>query len=402
MKTTDNSANEINAPDEKLSQNDSVHNSAAKENKFAKFMDKKSVGIVISILQCVLYICVIVFVSYYLATYIIGVANDVFAFNKEPVEYTITIDENSTVSSIANDLAKNNIIDYPSVFKLYSKLRKDNGVFLLGSFTVNASMDYDAIRSTLKYKKSDVSDIRLTIPEGYTVDQIIDLLVENNIGTRQRYVEVINNYDFKFDFLPAMETLNPDRDYRLEGYLFPDTYDFNPTESEETVISKFLRNFKNKFELQYYDKAQKLGMSVDEVIILASIVEKEAKFDSDYEQISSVFHNRLNHSDKFPRLESCATINYFLEEHATVVTDEMTAIENPYNTYLHDGLTPGPICNPGAEAIAYAFYPDTKSKYYYFVSSNDGETLYAATFAEHQKNIAIANAANEAAKKGGK
>lgn len=366
-----------------------------------KIKDKKpkaSTAIILNLLQCVLYIGAVVLVSYLLATNFIKMANDVFAFKKDDdVKYTITLGEYATLDQIADELGHNKIIKYPSIFKLYSKVKKDNGRFLVGSFELDSSMDYDTIRAILKTKRVELNDVRLTIPEGYTVDQIIDMLVEKNIGSREKYVDVINNYDFKYDFLPAMENIRSDRTYRLEGYLFPDTYDFSPTESEVEVISKFLRNFKTKFEAQYFEKARKLNMSVDDVIILASIVEKEAKLATDYELISSVFHNRLNNSRAFPRLESNATINYVLKEHTNEFTQQMLDLDNPYNTCKFQGLPPGPICNPGVDAIAYAFYPEKTSYYYFVANESTGETLYASNYAQHQSNVAKVKRAQKTA-----
>ena len=368
-----------------------------KDKKNKKTKEKTYVSVILSFVQSILYIGFIVGVSYFLAINIVKIANDVFAFKKdESVNYTITLNQYSNIDTIANELEENNIIEYANVFKLYSKLRKDNGKFLTGSIALNAGMDYDTIRDNLKYETVEVKDVRITIPEGFTINQIIDLLVANGIGEKDKYIDVINNYDFEFDFLPAKESLDPNRDYRLEGYLFPDTYDFAPKESEVEVINKFLRNFKVKFEQQYYARAKKLNMSIDEVITLASIVEKEAKIATDYELIASVFHNRLN-STAFPRLESDATINYFLDKPTTDITQEMLDMNNPYNTYRIKGLPPGPICNPGYEAIAYSFYPES-TKYYYFVSQYDGTTYYSTNYAQHQKNIAKVKKFNDSYK----
>lgn len=370
----------------------------SKEVKTKKKGKKAYIPVIISFAQCILYIAFIVGISYFIATTLVKWANDVFAFKKaDDVTYTIVLGEYATLDKIAAELENNGIIEYGNVFKLYSKLRNDNGKYLTGSIELNSQMDYDTIRDKLKYKSIEVKEIRITIPEGFSCKQIIELLVENGIGEKEEYERVINTYDFEFDFLPAMEAMDDRRDYRLEGYLFPDTYDFTPLESEVEVINKFLRNFKVKFEEQYYVRAQKLGMSVDDLIILASIIEKEAKIATDYELISSVFHNRLK-SSSFPRLESDATINYFLDEPTTDISQEMLDMNNPYNTYRYEGLPPGPICNPGYEAIAYAFYPDS-TNYYYFVSSNDGTTYYATNYAQHLKNIATVKKANDAMKK---
>ena len=353
-----------------------------------------AVTVTINIFQCLFYIIFVVGLSVYLGVNIINIANDVFALKKEEASYTITLNENTTITEISEKLEENKIIKYGKVFELYcTLLRKDNGEFLTGDVEINSSMDYDAIRAKLKYKNTETKVVRLVIPEGYTVEQIVDLLVSNGIGEKNKYIEVINNYDFEFDFIPAIEALKDGRTYRLEGYLFPDTYDFATNEKEETVIYKFLSNFQRKFEKEYYNRAQELGMTVDEVLTLASMIEREVRIATDYELVSSVFHNRLK-SNTLKKLESDATINYFLEEHTKDLTAEHLSIDNPYNTYMYEGLPPGPICNPGVEAIAYAFYPVT-TKYYFFVSQDDGTTLYAETKAQHEVNKEIARRANE-------
>ena len=144
-------------------------------------------------------------------------------------------------------------------------------------------------------------------------------------------------------------------------------------------------------------RTEALGYSVDEIITLSSIIEKEAKFSSDLSLISSVFHNRLNHAKKYPFLQSDATIAYAMQ-HMTGMRPSSKDIkidyESPYNTYLHEGLTPGPISNPGYSAMAAALYP-SQTGYYYFVSYDSGYTLYAETLADHQANVELVKNASD-------
>ena len=241
--------------------------------------------------------------------------------------------------------------------------------------------------------------MRVTVPEGYTVDQIIELLVSKGIGEREKYVEAINEYPYKHEFVRALEELGyPEtRKYRLEGYLYPDTYDFYQDDEEYLVINKFLNNFQQKFwssyKSVYAEDIEALGFTFDDVITLASMVQAEAKYASDFEAISYVFHNRLKHSDTFPKLESDATIQYVLSERKEDLTGADLAVDSPYNTYLYEGLPPGAICNPGIDAITTAIYPappTTESgqtiNAYFFVSNKKGTTYYAVTSAEHEAN----------------
>lgn len=165
--------------------------------------------------------------------------------------------------------------------------------------------------------------------------------------------------------------------------MFPDTYDFFTDESEISVINKLLSNFDVKMESVYYDRADELGMSVDEVIILASIIEKEAVHASDLSLMASVFHNRLK---KGMRLDSDATVMYALPERKTSLTKQDLEIDSPYNTYKRTGLTPGAISNPGIEAINAAFYPDS-TNYYYFFSLKSGDTVYSTTYDQHSSRL---------------
>ena len=229
--------------------------------------------------------------------------------------------------------------------------------------------------------------MRITIPEGYTVDEIINLFTENGIGTREGFIEAINNYDFDFDFVRALDEADlTGRTYRLEGYLYPDTYEFYKSSSEVTVIYKMLNRFDVIFSEDFYEKAAEHGYSVDQIMTLASMIEKEARYANDYETVSSVFHNRLNNSD-FPRLESDATIMYAIQvrdgERKSSLTGEDLNYDTPYNSYMYEGLPPGPIANPGYEAITCALWP-AKTKYYYFVSDNYGNTYFSRTNREHE------------------
>ncbi len=351
-------------------------------------------GALTSVMKAIIYIVFVLVVSGFLSYFGISVCNDVFAFVKSDDETEIIIPEFATLNDIAEILKENDIISFPSVFKLYAKLRRDSGEYLAGQYTVTPSMNYDMLLSDFKPQVKPRAEVSMTIPEGYSIDQIIELFVSKGMGTRKGFEDVIDYGDFsQYNlnwFIAEIDaSKSPDRKYRLEGYLFPDTYYFYSDSDEYTIIYKMLRNFYTKFDESYKTRCQELGYTVDEIITLASMVQAEAKFASEYSSVSSVFHNRLN--DKSPnsptqrRLESDPTVQYLLPEHKSILTQADTAIESPYNTYIHKGLPPGPICNPGLNAIQYALYP-AETDYLFFVAKSNGYHKFAVTYDEHIMN----------------
>ncbi len=364
----------------------------AKENKEKKAnLSKAGAEMMSSAIKALIYIVLVVVVSIFLSILIIRVGNDIFALVKSEEVIDITIPEDATIDDVAEILHENSIISFPGIFKLYAGIKDDNGEFLAGDYSVSPSMSYDELRSAFKPKVATGTSW-ITFPEGSTCDEIISILVSYGIGTREGYIDVINNYDFSSYWFVAELPENPDRYYRLEGYLFPDTYEFYNSSSEVTVINKMLSRFNEVFVTDYRTKAEELGFTVDEIITLASIVEKEAGSSADFRNISSVFHNRLKNTGRFPKLESDATVIYAMQVLAggvrpDTVTPEDLKLNNPYNSYLNNGLTPGAIANPSISAIRYALYP-ADTNYYYFVADKSGNTLFASDLKGHEQNIA--------------
>ncbi len=354
---------------------------------------------IISVIKAITYIVSVVVVSVFLAVFIILVGNDVYAFVKDESVIDVTVPEYATLNDISILLSENGIIEYPTVFKVYANLKKDDGKYIAGTYPLSPMMNYDELLMAFKPKKPTGTS-RITIPEGYTTDQIIDLFVSKGIGTREKYVEVINHYDFDYWFIDKLEESGwkEGRYYRLDGYLFPDTYEFYNASTEEVVIGKLLKRFNEVFIEAYAIKAEQLGYTVDEILTLASMVEKEGGTQSDFFNISSVFTNRLNNAARYPFLESDATIVYAIEhdtgEHVNP-TREHLSYESPYNTHTNKGLPPGPIANPSASAIRAALYP-ADTKYFFFVSASATVTYYAETLDEHNANVARAAAGGTA------
>lgn len=369
-----------------INQNDvSAEAQKNKKEKPARRERGEGTNTVISIVKAIVYIMFVLVVSAFLAVGIIKVGNDVFAFVKSDEIIEVTIPEGAARDDVAKILADNNVISYPKIFSIYSKLRKDDGEYLAGTYSVSPMMNYDALIAEFK-PKTVYGTCKITIPEGYTTDEIIDLFLEAGIGTREGYVDVIQNGDFDYWFVKELEDggINPDRIYRLDGYLFPDTYEFYLNSSEWTVINKLLKRFSQIFTKEYRDQCDVLGYTVDEIVTLASIIEKEAASPSEFFLVSSVFHNRLNAPQSYPCFESDATVVYAIQHETGERTVDLN-YDTQYNTYKHAGFTPGPISSPSASAMLAALSPQS-SNYYFFVSHNN-VTYFSSTKAEHDAYI---------------
>lgn len=342
-----------------------------------------------SLIKAMVYIVLVIGVSVAISLTVINVSNDIFAFVKSDNSVNITVTEETTLPELAKELKDAGIIKYEKLFQFYSKLRKKSEDYYAGTYTVSANSSYDVLIATFNSTNKTKETVSITIPEGKTVDQIIEIFLSYGIGTKQGFIEAINYYDFDYWFVDELEGNLPEgRTYRLEGYLYPDTYYFFTDSSEVTVIDKILKNFNKKFTDAYRDRCAELGYSVDEIVRLASIIQKEAIYSSEFATISSVFHNRMNNpAESNGRLDSDATIQYILTERKDELTAEDIAIDNPYNTRKYPGLTPGAISNPGLDAIYAALYPET-TDYYYFLAISDGTTVFAKTYSEHSSNIA--------------
>jgi UPF0755 protein len=328
-----------------------------------------------------LYILFVIGVSLLLSIVAIFSVNDFCAFVKDDVDIDVRVTESTTVSALAHSLDETGIINYNHLFGLYVKLADKDGQVNVGTYTLNPTMDYNQIIRTLKGTDSSSNTVNVTIPEGYTIEQIRQTLIDAGVCTAEDLDEALNNYNFKHEFLQSML---PAKENWLEGYLFPDTYTFYQNNSGVKTINKMLNNFNNQYDEKIKEGADKLGYSMQEVVIIASMIEREAKLDDEFARISGVIYNRL-HSSNFPYLQIDATIQYAVG-HKETLTEEDLKVDSPYNTYTHQGLPPGPICNPGYTALYAATHPE-EHNYYYYVAVPDGSHLFASSQSEHQKNI---------------
>lgn len=242
--------------------------------------------------------------------------------------------------------------------------------------------------SDLQPVKTTSNVVRVTFPEGSTVSQIALLLEEKGVCSAAEFMAEANNPLNLEGFTFSIS--NPEeRSFLLEGYLFPDTYEFYRNESAASAIKRFLKNSQAKLTNSIAARSSELGYTVDEILTLASIIQEEAGDPSEMGKVSSVLHNRLN-SDRFPRLQ-CDVATFYLRDYVKPYVDEARyeKLVDLYNTYNCENLPAGPITNSGIDAVNAALYPE-ETDYYFFVTDSAGAYLYAETWNEHQENCDIA------------
>ncbi len=313
-----------------------------------------------------------------------------FAFMLSPVSNTaqnknVTIPSGSSLSEISSILKENGLIRSAVFYKLYIYVQGKQDDLHSGSYIFDTSMSSSVITEKL-VKGAVRPTATITIREGYDLNRIASYLEEEGLFSADEFLSEIKNdfayYKAEYRFL---DSVPEDREYKLEGYLFGDTYEVYSDSTPAEVIIKMLDRFDDIFKEEYYDRCTQLGYSVDQVVTMASIVEREGILDSDLPSIASVFYNRLNAG---MRLQSCATLQYIYKDYQFTFTNSQMEVDSPYNTYLYSGLPAGPISNFRSSALEAALYPATTG-YYYFCSKNDGTggTAFAATLDEHEANI---------------
>lgn len=310
-----------------------------------------------------------------------------------PDAIMIVIKSGSDTTDIADLLSENGVIKNTFAYKFMSKINGFDGQYKSGTHFVKADMSYDEIMYLLTREPQTV---KVTFPEGLTYREVKAKLVEAGVLFDETVLDkMVNNPSqfLEYAFVTQIP-LNEDREWLLQGYLFPDTYEFDMNTTEESIIRTFLDNAKAHLTNEIYERAEAIGMTVDQVITLAAVIEKEAGRADEMDLIAGVFMNRLNAANHGTgkRLESDATINYIKKEMgltaSLTITNEDKSVESGYNTYLNPGLPVGPICSPGMDAITSVLYP-AKHNYYYFVSKNDetGSSAFATTQDQHFNNV---------------
>ncbi len=330
-------------------------------------------------------------------------AADVLAFGRPDQNITITITADDTIDTVTDKLFEAGLIKYKELFKLYADLAKADQKINAGTFTLNTRYDYHALVSGLRVSSSDRSTVEVVIPEGYTCAQIFALLEEKGVST----VEILENYASTSEFAsyPFLEGVARGTKYCLEGYMYPNTYEFYTNDTPQRIFHKFLSSFadnvdeellvhlatlnetmaakmrKHGYGQSYIDQNK---LTLHDVITMASIVQKESAHSGENYDIASVFYNRLANAANYPYLNSDATVVY---AHGGSTENLDYALNSPYNTYVVKGLPAGPISNPGLSAIMASLSPADTNYYYFVMDPSVGEHLFSVTLKEHEDKV---------------
>ena len=299
-----------------------------------------------------------------------------------------TIPYGATTVDIAQLLKGKGYLKNTQQFRIISKLIGFDGLYKAGRYMLTKDMNDYALMMRLTEEPMKNPSIDIRIPEGLTVSELADTLAAQKLITREKFILLCKMRLTQFTFQKEL-TVKETRIYPLEGYLYPDTYKMDSGWDEEKLVLRMLDEFDRNFTDDDRKQAAVLGMTTDEVVTLASLIEMEALNPEDMKKISSVFHNRLASKD-LTLLQSDATIQYArilagLGRTTTVLYKDLE-IDSPYNTYVHPGLPPGPICSPRVEAIAAALNPE-KTKYLYFFATPDGTNIYNETYNGHLADL---------------
>ena len=305
----------------------------------------------------------------------------------------VTIKSGSTVKGIARQLEEEGIVRNAAIFQYTAEFLSKGPKLQAGVFLLSPKMTIIELIDTLSSMQEAQLVMRFTVIEGSTIEDMANALVKQQVlPSADRFLELCETgeaFAESYDFVAkAIEKSNGSRKYVLEGYLFPDTYEIYVGASEETIIRKMLTRMNEMLSLANTHAGEDGGMSVDDIVILASIIEKESKR-GDFYKVSAVFHNRLESNMK---LQSDATITYVTGINRLVLTADELAINSAYNTYDISSLPAGPICNPSQFALEAALYPDAdyvKDKMLYFCNGDPetGELVFAKTYEKHQENV---------------
>lgn len=343
------------------------------------------------ILATVIWAALILFIGVTLGRTVWLCAEDLLALGKTGQEVTITIEEDDTLADIAHKLETTGMIRYAFLFETFANITGKGDGIHPGSVTFSDTTiyDYNALIYAMSYDSDPSGTVEVTIPEGYTCAQIFALLEEKGVCSASELEEYAANGEL--DDYWFLEGVDRGSKYCLEGFLFPDTYEFYLDDEPENALEKLLDGFDYRFSDRLKEKyenlkqEQGLNLSLRDVVIMASMVQKEKATDPEGYTIASVFYNRLTHSSSFPFLNCDSTILYAVEVFKLATDSEINA--SPYNTYTQPGLPKGPICNPGLSSLDAALEPED-TKYYYFVLDKEAHRhVFAKTYEEHQKNL---------------
>ena len=347
-----------------------------------------------------LFFIIVIIVSVVVSIYAILCMNDIFAITKTKSNVTVSYSQQLESSNDAiNLLSEKGLIKCKNFCKLFVKLRdgfiKSNrlgGPYEAGVYYLNGKMGLEGMLLTLQGDTATSETVTLAFPEGLTVPEIVNKLSDNDVCDKAALLSVIQSTEFSYSLVADLKA-SDSIPYRLEGFMFPDTYEFFIGESASSVVTKFLENGEAKFTEEFKQRCNELGYTPYEIMTKASIIQKEAANDEQMKTISAVLHNRLKDKANFPTLGCQSTADYItnkvspnLSSTSSHTADYYMAYYNTNNSSTVVGLPAGPICNPGTAAINAALYPENSDVKFFFHDTK-GVMYTAKTYAEFKSKV---------------
>lgn len=375
-----------------------------------KKIKKKGTGLlgIPHFISSMIVVALVIFLGVTLAKILWLWADDVLALTKEDRPVTVTISDSDTMNDITNKLAEADLVRYPFLFNFYCDITGAREKISAGEFQLNEMLDYMALVNSMTSYSATRTEVSVMIPEGYECRQIFELLQKNGVCTVEELETAAKTIDLSdYWFLESLSDEARENPYCLEGFMFPDTYNFYMADDPERVLRKFLRNFDNRFDEDMVDSItlinemmrekltgygygedyiQEHMLDVMDVVNIAAMIERETAGSGESATIASVIYNRLCNPN-YPFLNIDATIQYALGERKAMLTYEDLEIDSPYNTYLYPGLPVGPISNPGLNSLKAALNPEDTG-YYYYALDVDGMHHFSRNQEEHEAFLA--------------
>ncbi|TXK79350.1 endolytic transglycosylase MltG [Paenibacillus sp. N3.4] len=318
------------------------------------------------------------------------VANALQPVSATDQEVRVSIPQGASSLQIAKELETKGLIKNSSIFTYYLKAKKQGSKLQAGEYNMKPGMSFEAMIDKMNKGETVKEEmIRVTIPEGYTIEQIAAKLVEQTSWSSSVFLQLVDTANGLQGEAIATIPDSKNIKHHLEGYLFPETYEFKKGSTEQDFVERTLQQLDKKLATlpaDWKDKLKERGLSVHQMLTIASLIEREVVVDEERALVSGVINNRLK---KNMPLQIDATVQYLFDKPKERLFEKDLQIQSPYNTYLNTGLPPGPIASPSLASIKAAIYPE-ETKYLFYVTKKDGTKghLFAETFEEHKKNIA--------------
>ena len=340
---------------------------------------KRRDSFALSIFGNVIYFALVAAAAIILAKFVWLCADDVLALTKGDSQATVSISEGDNLNKITEKLHNAGLVNYPWLFKIYGKYSHADQKVIPGVYELNTQYDYHALVNGMSGSYNRITTT-VTVVEGRTCAEIFAQMEEEGVCKAEDLARTAAEYHFDYEFL---EDLEYGSENRLEGFLFPDTYEFYLSDNPEVVLDKMLSNFDERIDENLESKINSSGYSIREILCIASMLQEEAAVAEEMPIMSSLLYNRLD-SENLRILQMDSTVFYAADLEQREFD---TNLDNPYNTYVYPGLPPGPIDNPGMDAIEAALSPDD-TDYYYFATGKDGFNHFYTNWDEFEAFLA--------------